>query len=92
MARIPKKPEEIFPEITGDSRKIFGEELISIILYGSGAGEDYIPGKSDLNFLITLTDRGIEGGIVFVEPRIWPETTDTAPNSPIARAVQRMTP
>jgi hypothetical protein len=61
MARIPKKPEEIFPEITGDSRKIFGEELISIILYGSGAGEDYIPGKSDLNFLITLTDRGIEG-------------------------------
>lgn len=61
MARIPKKPEEIFSEITGDYRKIFGEELISIILYGSGAGEDYIPGKSDLNFLITLTDRGIEG-------------------------------
>ena len=61
MARIPKKPEEIFSEITGDYRKIFGEDLISIILYGSGAGEDYIPGKSDLNFLITLTDRGIEG-------------------------------
>ncbi|MDO9230443.1 MAG: hypothetical protein Q7U03_12865 [Syntrophales bacterium] len=61
MARIPKKPEEIFLEITGDYRKIFGEDLISIILYGSGAGGDYIPGKSDLNFLITLTDRGIEG-------------------------------
>ena len=61
MARIPKKPEEIFSEITSDYRKIFGEDLISIILYGSGAGEDYIPGKSDLNFLITLTDRGIEG-------------------------------
>lgn len=61
MARIPKKPEEIFSEITSDYRTIFGEELISIILYGSGAGEDYIPGKSDLNFLITLTDRGIEG-------------------------------
>jgi hypothetical protein len=60
MARIPKKPEEIFSEITGDYRTIFGEELISIILYGSGAGEDYVPGKSDLNFLITLTDRGIE--------------------------------
>ncbi|MBU1744025.1 MAG: hypothetical protein KJ649_03890 [Proteobacteria bacterium] len=61
MAKIPKKPEEIFSEITGDYRKIFGEDLISIILYGSGAGEDYIPGKSDLNLLITLTDRGIEG-------------------------------
>jgi hypothetical protein len=61
MAKIPKNPEEIFAEITGDYRKIFGEDLVSIILYGSGAGEDYIPGKSDLNFLITLTDRGLEG-------------------------------
>jgi len=60
MAKIPKNPEEIFAEITGDYCKIFGEDLISIILYGSGAGEDYVPGKSDLNFLITLTGRGIE--------------------------------
>ena len=29
---------------------------------------------------------------VFVWPRMWPETTETAPNSPIARALQRMTP
>ena len=61
MAKIPKRPEETFPEITADYRKIFGEELISIILYGSGAGEDYVPGKSDLNFLIMLTEQGIEG-------------------------------
>jgi hypothetical protein len=61
MAKIPNNPEEIFSEITGDYRKIFGEDLISIILYGSGAGGDYVPGKSDINFLITLTDRGIEG-------------------------------
>jgi hypothetical protein len=60
MAKIPKKPEEIFTEITGDYQRIFGAHLVSIILYGSGAGEDYIPGKSDLNFLITLTDPGIE--------------------------------
>ena len=60
MAKIPKNPEEIFPEITEDYRKIFGEDLISIILYGSGVGEDYVPGRSDLNFLITLTDRGID--------------------------------
>jgi len=60
MAKAPKKPAEIFAEITGDYRRIFGTELISIILYGSGAGEDYLPGKSDLNFLITLTDSGIE--------------------------------
>lgn len=60
MAKIPKKPEEIFQEIIGDYEQVFGPDLVSIILYGSGAGEDYIPGKSDLNFLITLTDRGIE--------------------------------
>ena len=30
--------------------------------------------------------------MVLVWPRMWPETTDTAPNSPIARALQRITP
>ncbi len=60
MAKIPKKPEEIFEEITGEYQSIFGAHLISIILFGSGAGEDYIRGKSDINFLITLTDQGID--------------------------------
>src|SRR5262245_51247623 len=31
-------------------------------------------------------------GNVLVSPRMWPDTTETAPNSPIARALQRMTP
>ncbi|MCY1244633.1 hypothetical protein D9M72_577230 [compost metagenome] len=30
--------------------------------------------------------------MVLVSPRIWPDTTDTAPNSPIARALHRITP
>ncbi|MHB9096380.1 MAG: hypothetical protein ACYC5X_00985 [Syntrophales bacterium] len=60
MAKVPKKPEEIFVEITKEYQGIFGADLISIILYGSGAGQDYIAGKSDLNFLITLTEPGIE--------------------------------
>ena len=60
MAKAPKNPTEIFAEITDDYRRMFPTDLISIILYGSGAGEDYLPGKSDLNFLITLTDSGIE--------------------------------
>lgn len=60
MARIPKRPVEIFEEITEAYQKIFEADLISIILFGSGTGENYIPGKSDINFLITLTDQGIE--------------------------------
>jgi hypothetical protein len=60
MSQSPKKPEDIFPVITGDCKSVFGGELLSIILYGSGAGGDYQPGKSDLNFMITLTDTGID--------------------------------
>ncbi len=60
MTKIPKKPEEIFAEITDDFRKIFGDDLISIILYGHGAGHDYIPGKSEISFLIVLSEEGID--------------------------------
>jgi hypothetical protein len=60
MAKTPRNPEEIFPELTADYRGLFGEDLLSIILYGSGAGQDYVPGKSDLNLLIVLSDRGLE--------------------------------
>jgi len=59
MGKGPEQPELIFPQFTADYRGIFGEELLSIILYGSGAGRHYIPGKSDLNFLVILTDRGM---------------------------------
>ncbi|MBI4619132.1 MAG: hypothetical protein HY739_03045 [Desulfobacterales bacterium] len=59
MVRIPKDPKEIFKEITEDYQRIFGNDLLSIALYGSGATGDYVPKKSDLNFLIVLTEEGI---------------------------------
>ncbi|MDO9516196.1 MAG: nucleotidyltransferase domain-containing protein [Syntrophales bacterium] len=59
MARI-EKPEEIFPDITGAYGDIYGDGLISVILYGSAAGGDYRPGKSDLNFLIVLSEEAID--------------------------------
>jgi hypothetical protein len=59
MARIPNNPEEIYREFTEDMKKAFGEDLQSIILYGSGARADYRPGKSDINFLIVLSEEGI---------------------------------
>lgn len=55
-----KKPEEIFAEITRDFTTIFEDALISIILYGSGAGSDFKPGTSDLNFLIILSEEAID--------------------------------
>jgi predicted nucleotidyltransferase len=59
MAKTPAKPEEIFQDIVKDYQEIFGADLVSIILYGSGARGDYIPKKSDINFLIILSDEGI---------------------------------
>lgn len=39
-----------------DARRIWGEGLESVILYGSAAGEGYSPGRSDLNFLVVAKD------------------------------------
>ena len=60
MAGYPKRPEEIFEAFTGDFKGIFKDDLVSILLYGSAAGGEYRPGRSDLNFLIVLTENGIE--------------------------------
>jgi predicted nucleotidyltransferase len=60
MAKIPKKPEEVFGELRSDYADLFGDDLISIALYGSGARGEYVPKTSDLNFLIILTEKGIE--------------------------------
>lgn len=35
-------------------RAAFGENLRAIILYGSAAGADYVPGRSDINLLVVL--------------------------------------
>lgn len=59
MAKI-EKPEEIFPELTQGYREIYGDGLVSVILYGSAAGRDYRPGKSDLNFLVILSEEAID--------------------------------
>jgi len=56
MSKIPKTPREVFPEVVEDLKKIFGSELQSIILHGSGARGDYVPGKSDINFLVILAE------------------------------------
>lgn len=59
MPKIPNKPEEIFQEIIADYKDIYGADLVSITLYGSGARGEYVPKTSDINFLIILADSGI---------------------------------
>lgn len=60
MSRIPKEPEEIFPSIIDDYTQLFGDDLISVILYGSAASGDYVAGKSDINLMIVVSENGID--------------------------------
>lgn len=42
--------------ITREAQELFGIDLVCLALYGSAAGEDFVPGKSDLNLAIVLKE------------------------------------
>ena len=46
-------------QVADDYRRVYGQDLVSVILYGSALTADYIPGKSDLNLMIVLSEEGI---------------------------------
>jgi hypothetical protein len=60
MGRHIQDPKTIFSEVTDDFKAIFRDDLVSIILYGSAAGQDFQPGLSNINFMVVLTENGIE--------------------------------
>lgn len=60
MMGKPKDPKEIFEQFVNDYKGVYGDDLVGIILYGSAAGRDYIAGRSDINFMIALTEEGIK--------------------------------
>ena len=78
--KAPQTPDDIIPEFTTDYQRIYGEDLLSICLYGSGARGGYIPRRSDLNFLIVLTEEGIkELGKAFKVVARWHRRRVTTP-------------
>ena len=60
MARSIKDPKSIFSSIIDDYKGVFDSDLVSIILYGSAACGEYVPGKSDINFIVVLSEEGID--------------------------------
>jgi hypothetical protein len=60
MTKIPDRPQDIFVPLTQDYLKVFSNELVSLIMYGSAAGGYYIRGKSDINLLVVLTRAGMD--------------------------------
>ena len=59
MSSAPTKPDEVFDQFNSDIEQLFGSEVVSIILFGSAATKEYIPKKSDINFLVVLSEKGI---------------------------------
>jgi len=51
---LDAQSEKAITRVAEQVRLLFGKDLVSLALYGSAAGEDFVPGKSDLNFAIVL--------------------------------------
>ena len=60
MFKKPVKPEEVYEEFSTDTESIFGSNLVSIYLHGSGARGEYVQGKSDINFLVVIESEGLK--------------------------------
>jgi len=54
------KIEKTWQSFAAEIHSLFGETVKTILVYGSAATSDYVPGKSDVNFLVVLTDEGME--------------------------------
>ncbi|HXQ23581.1 MAG TPA: hypothetical protein VN812_18020 [Candidatus Acidoferrales bacterium] len=51
---LDAKTEKAIAQIAEQVRLVFGTDLVSLVLYGSAAGVDFVPGRSDLNVAIVL--------------------------------------
>jgi predicted nucleotidyltransferase len=51
---LDPQSEKAIVQVAEQVRLVFGADLVSVTLYGSAAGEDFVPGKSDLNLAIVL--------------------------------------
>lgn len=60
MAEIPETVRETLRPYLAQVQKLFGDALEAVILYGSAAGGEYLPGKSNINLLILLAKQDTE--------------------------------
>ncbi len=54
LSRLPAKMQKHLKNFLDDLKAIYSDQLISVILYGSAAGEDFVVGRSDINTLVIL--------------------------------------
>ena len=56
MARLDKRAEQFIQDFTRQLADLYGDDLRSVILYGSAGSLHFIPGLSDLNLMIVLRE------------------------------------
>ena len=60
MPEIPESVRATLRPYLAQVQTLFGASLEAVILYGSAAGGDYLPGKSNINLLILLAKQDME--------------------------------
>jgi predicted nucleotidyltransferase len=60
MPEVPETIRETLWPYLAQVQKLFGETLEAVILYGSAAGGEHVPGKSNINLLILLAKQDME--------------------------------
>lgn len=55
MPDVPASVRDLLHPYLAQVQKLFGEALEAVILYGSAAGGEYLPGKSNINLLLLLS-------------------------------------
>ena len=46
--------ESTLAQFTRELRELLGDQLLAVVLYGSAAGENFVPSSSDLNTAIVV--------------------------------------
>jgi len=54
--KFPQSPDEIFSAYLSDWHTIYAEQLESVLFYGGSARGEYVPGASNIEFLIVLSE------------------------------------
>lgn len=53
---MTKAPEQVSVAFVEEMRAHWGADLSAVVLYGSAVRDDFVPGRSDLNFMVLVRD------------------------------------
>jgi len=77
---VPYNIEKVLEQFTKEIKGLFGKETISVIVFGSAVTEEFDPRKSDVNFLVVLSEKGIKQiGKAFSSISKWEKRRITLP-------------